>query len=81
MDTALPTVRPTTQVTLDAELVSDAQRHTMNITRLIERLLREHLETERAHLPQRKAEAEEHARFTAAYIARYGRWGEEFDTF
>ena len=38
-----------------------------------------HLAAEEACRADARARAADHARFTAAYAARHGRWGEEFD--
>ncbi len=74
--------RPTrpVQLELDEELLARAEAQGVNLSRVLAEAVAARLATAPTQA-DRRARAEAHARFTAAYIARYGRWGEEFDSF
>lgn len=68
------------QLELDEESVARAEAQGVNLSRVLAEAVAARLAA--APTPaERRARAEAHARFTAAYIAQHGRWGEEFDSF
>lgn len=81
MDAPPAPARLRVELELDQEVVSQAQRGAPNLSRLVDRLLRDYLAEQARLEPERRARAEAHARFTSDFIERHGDWGEEFRTF
>jgi uncharacterized membrane protein len=80
MDTPPPPGRLRVELELDQEVVSQAQRGAPNLSRLVDRLLRDYLAERERLEPERRAHAEAHVRASNAVIEKHGLWGEEFST-
>ncbi|WP_137178242.1 type II toxin-antitoxin system CcdA family antitoxin [Roseomonas sp. AR75] len=68
------------EIELDEELAARAEALGVNISRVAADAVAARVAETTPSLQERRDRAEAHARFSKAFIERYGGWGDEFST-
>ena len=80
MDAPTAPERLRVELELDRDLVAKARSQGRDLSRLVERLLHEHMARRDRLDALRAAQAGAHVHASSAVVAKHGLWGEEFST-